>query len=192
MKLYLLTRTSGQAKGKSAKKIAAFLRRRGISVGIGDVEDELLKLFPRNRKAESTQNPLVGVIGRNSQLEIKAKWPAAYASAVAEAQRGGPEVAIVVACLEYYRYGTYEYYSPVDRSSVEDSSPFAALTLIDDVFEMYYRLSQQGQVFDILALQQRSFPGRGSPSRDPKDLRRPLQGCPRTRRRWHPASAGLA
>ena len=168
MALYLLTGTPGQSKGNSAQKIASFLRRRGVSVGIGDVEEELLGLFPRHRKSDSKEDPLVGLIGRNSKIEIKDKWPQAYTNAVGKAQKGKPDVAIVVACLEYYRNGTYEYYSPVDCGSVKQTEPVSVLTLIDDVYEMYFRLSQRGQVFDIQALQQRSFP----PGRDPKDLRR--------------------
>lgn len=172
MALYLLTGTPGQSKGNSARKIASFLRRRGLSVGIGDVEDELLALFPRHRKSESNQDPLVNLIGQHSKLEIKDKWPQAYANAVAKALKSKPDVAIVVACLEYYRNGTYEYYSPVDCGSVRQSGPLSTLTVIDDVYEMYFRLAQRGQVFDIQALQQRSFPPGGSSSRDPKDLRR--------------------
>lgn len=177
MALYLLTGTPGQSKGNSAKKIATFLRRQKISVGIGDVEEELLDLFPRVQKSESNQDPLVGLIGQTSQLEIKAKWPQAYAKALSKAQRPQgskkrkPDVAIVVACLAYYRGGTYEYYSPVDWNKVTGPKPVSALTLIDDIYDIYYRLSQVGQVFDIRALQERVFPKGGEHERDPKDLR---------------------
>lgn len=74
--------------------------------------------------------------------------------------------------MEYYRYQSFEFYSPVDLNSVRKSKPQSVLTLIDDIYEVYYRLSQPGQVFDIQELQNRTFLAGGSGERDLKDTRR--------------------
>lgn len=172
MGLYLLAGTPGQSKGAAAEKIVKFLRQKGISVGEpANVEDELLDLFPDEKDiATSFQEPRVRLIGGRAQDEIKDKWAEAYGKAVAKATSGNPDVAIVQLCFEYYRYETYEFYSPVDCNAIRESKPKSALTLIDDIFEIYYRLSQRGQVFNIQELVDRTFPATGS--RDLSDLRR--------------------
>ncbi len=200
MRFYLLTGTPGQSKGSAAKKMADHLRKKGLKVGIGNVEDKLLDLFPEFNKSDSAaQESLVSLIGHKTQTEIKDRWPDAFRAAVAEASvaksaknkpitvkveakasvKGAknklvtvkPDVAIVVCCLQYYSYRTYEFYSPVDFNVVADSKVSAAMTLIDDIYDIYYRLSQPGQVFDIQALVERNFPV-GSDKRDSEDLRR--------------------
>ncbi|KKL17542.1 hypothetical protein LCGC14_2484520, partial [marine sediment metagenome] len=145
---------------------------KGISVGEhANVEDELLELFPEYKDRDPfLQEPRVTLIGQRAQDEIKDKWAEAYRKAVAKATSGNPDVAIVSLCFEYYRYETYEFYSPVDCNAIRDSKPKSALTLIDDIFEIYYRLSQRGQVFNIQELVDRTFPATGS--RDLSDLRR--------------------
>ena len=174
MKLYLLTGTPGQAKSEIAKKIAAFLTNKNITVGVGDVEKELIKLFRDTvgQPAVQRRHPLVNLIGKNPPDEIKDKWPEAYRNAVKEAKSTNPQVAIVVARLEYYRFETYEFYSPVDLEEMRKEPPENILTLIDDIYDVYYRLSRAGQVFDIRRLRDLAFPPSESTSRDSKNLRK--------------------
>lgn len=171
MGLYLIAGTPGQSKEAAARKIAKFLTNRGITVGTpASVEEELLEIFPEYKNRDSLQEPRVALIGERAQDEIKARWAKAYNQAVEKATAGNPAVAIVVLCFEYYRYETYEFYSPVDCHAVQRSKPKSALTLIDDVFDIYYRLSQTGQVFDIQLLVERSFPKTREKSRDLRRL----------------------
>lgn len=174
MALYLLAGTPGQSKATAAAKIAAFLRGAGITVGTpADVDEELVKYFPEDAEPGTTfKEPRVRIIGERAQDEIRDKWPDAYRDAVKKATSGGEDVAIVLLCFEYYRYETYEFYLPVDCNALRDPSPRGALTLIDDVFDIYYRLSRRGQVFDIQELIERTFPISPSDQRDPNDLRR--------------------
>ncbi|MFW6107014.1 MAG: hypothetical protein ACOC8H_02535 [bacterium] len=174
MKLYLVAGTPGQSKAAAAEKIASFLREAGVKVGpIANVEDELLNVFPEEKEpSTSAKEPRVRLIGQRPQAEIKAKWPKAYQNAVEKAKSGNPDAAIVLLCFEYYRGETYEFYSPVNCDDLKESCPAGALTLIDDIFDIYYRLSQPGQVFDIQELIERTFPITRSGQRDPKDLRR--------------------
>jgi len=52
--------------------------------------------------------------------------------------------------LVYYRKETFEFYTPVDAATLGETSQFASvLTVIDDIYDAYYRLSQPKQVFDI-------------------------------------------
>ncbi len=174
MGLYLLAGTPGQSKGAAAEKIAVFLEQNDITVGeLANVETELLEFFPEyDDTDEALQEARVRLIGERAQDEIKEKWAEAYRNAVAKATSGNPDVAIVSLCFAYYRYETYEFYSPVDCNAIRDSKPKSALTLIDDIFEVYYRLSQSRQVFNIQQLVERTFPATESSSRDLSDLRR--------------------
>ena len=172
MAVYLLSGTPGQSKVAVAQKIAAFLKDKGVKVGTpANVEEELLGFFPEKNQGTSRRERRVSVIGEHAQDEIRDKWPEAYKNAVEKAKAGNPDVAIVLLCFEYYRHETYEFYSPVDSKVLGDSEPRAALTLIDDIYDIYYQLSQPGQVFDIQELIVRTFPP-GSPARrDDRDLR---------------------
>ncbi len=153
MHLYLLSGMPGQSKSAAASKIEAYFTNKSLTVGIGSVEAELLKLFPDQREESGlSKDPLVSLIGERPQIEIKNKWPDAYKNAVAQATANNPDIAIVTICFEYYRTETYEFYSPVDGETVRLSKPRTILTLIDDIYEVYYRLSQAGQVFDIREL----------------------------------------
>ena len=171
MGLYLLTGTPGQAKGDAANKIREFLRARNVRVGFASVEDELLTFFPQYTGAEtSNKEPRVSLISQRAQDEIKDKWPEAFNQAVEKATSNS-DVAIVSTCFEYYRSETYEFYSPVNCDIVSASKPQCVLTLIDDVYDTYYRLSQPGQVFEIQELIERSFSKNGTTSGAARDLR---------------------
>ena len=160
MALLLLGGIPGQAKTAAAVKIASSLKESGVSVGQpANVEEELLELFPEYKGASTLlKGPLVSLIGERAQDEIRDKWPEAYARAVEKATAGKPDVAIVTLCFEYYRYETYEFYSPVNSKAVKDSNAKSTLTLIDDIFDIYFRLSQKGQLFDVQELIERTFP----------------------------------
>jgi hypothetical protein len=171
MRLYLLTGTPGQSKGYAAEKIANWLREKGLKVGVGDVEQELASLKFTNFKPPPNKDPLVSLIGERAQDEIKRRWTEAYEKAIEKASAGDPDIVIIVACLEYYRYETYEFYSPINFAALQKTPPIAILTLIEDIYEIYYRLSQPGQVFDIQELVERTFPP-SDRRPESKDLRR--------------------
>lgn len=173
MHLHIVTGTPGQSKNAAVKKIARYLETKSLKVGIGDVEQELLGMFPEyNAENASNKDPLASLIGERAQLEIKDSWPTAYDNAVKNASSDKPDIVIISSCLEYYRAETYEFYSPIDSETVHRSNPKTILTLIDDIYEIYYRLSQAGQVFDIQELIERRFPPSSSSDRNSKDLRR--------------------
>jgi hypothetical protein len=150
MALYLLAGTPGLSKTDIASKIVKYLVDKELSVRVSDVEQELVNLYPEDspsRRAHS--KALVGIIGQTPQDEIRTKWTEAYRRAVAKARDGSPQVSIVICRLQYYRSETKEFYSPVDVDAVRESPPKVILTLIDDIFDVYYHLSQSGEVFDI-------------------------------------------
>lgn len=86
-------------------------------------------------------------------------WAFAARKAVAELLASEATVKILSAHLVYYRGKTREFYSPVDiRALTTDKSgaPVAVVsrvvTLIDDIYDMYWRLSQADQVYDYDAM----------------------------------------
>jgi len=170
--LCLIAGISGLAKRDIARKLVGRLKRsRGKGspkVGEpGDVERELLRLIPRDSPVRGgPKDLLAGFIGQHPPEEVRDKWKQAYARAVQKATARKPDIAVVCACLEYYRFETYEYFSPFDRDAISATHPSQILTLIDDVFDIYYRLSRAGEVFDIRELMSRKTDRRRSQAGD--------------------------
>jgi hypothetical protein len=172
MSVYLLTGIPGQSKSSAASKIENFLKELGITVGIGKVEDELIDILSIGSKPSPNKDRLVSLIGERSQGEIKESWPQAYKNALKKASKGNPDISILIMSLEYYRSETYEFYSPIDTRAIQESGPRSILTLIDDIYEIYFRLSQPGAVFDIKELIARKY---GSANRNSEDVRKLYQ-----------------
>lgn len=152
--IVVLAGTPGQAKAEIASKIKNKLQECGFTLGIGNVETELLRLTDPNGPEGSNAN-LAKFIGQCPQDKIRSLWPNALNAAVAAAKRERPDYAIVVCSLQFYRSETFEFYSPVNLAALNAHKPQAILTLIDDIYDVYFRLSQSGEVFDILELQNR-------------------------------------
>ena len=178
MHLCVVAGISGLGKRDIARKLVGQLKRRRVagSPKVGkpaDVEQELQELIPSGSPVwMGDRDRLAAFIGQAAPEEVRDKWKLAYQRAVEKATAGNPDVAVVCACLEYYRFETYEYFSPLDRAVIRASRPRQILTLIDDVFDVYYRLARAGEVFDIKKLitgkTKRAFGG--APGRDLRAL----------------------
>ncbi|MBN2129720.1 MAG: hypothetical protein JW741_09495 [Sedimentisphaerales bacterium] len=163
MALFLLTGPPGLRKEAVVEKLRVFLAQHGVTVGVGDVESELKPLLAgRSFVPKRGVDPLVTLIGSHPQDRVRQLWPDAFRAAVTKARSANPTVAIVVARLEYYRSETYEFYSPVDYATVAAAKPTQILTLIDDIFDVFYRLSRPGHVFDIRLQVERAAPTKTS------------------------------
>lgn len=145
MNLFLINGIPGTKKKDVAKKIIDFLKLKEISTGIGNVEDELVKIF--KEKGSPKTMSLKKAIGSSCITEISTIWAEAYERAVAKSILGNPIVSIVILTLEYYKSETYEFYSPINHEVLLKSSPKNILTLIDDIYDCYYHLSRDGEVF---------------------------------------------
>ena len=166
MHFCLLTGTPGLGKSAIKQKLVDHLQREGLRVGRASVEEELLGILAPDDPSMS----LVRLIGERPQDFIRNSWGKAYSAAYEKASSGAPDVAIVLTRLVYYRYETYEFFSPVDTEAITAHPPHGVLTLIDDVYDAYYRLSQAGQVFDIKVNISRLAKGTKKRHREPGDL----------------------
>ncbi|MCH8879995.1 MAG: hypothetical protein IID34_08945 [Planctomycetes bacterium] len=156
MAVFLVAGTPGQSKTKIIDKVKKFLATKNIKVGHGNVEERLLAIGELGAPQRLSPNEsLAKLIGTSPQDKIRHFWPKAFGQAVEVAQQGSPAISLVSCCLHYYRSETHEFYSPVELKAIQDSSPKGILTLIDDIYDVYYRLSQAGEVFSIAELQGR-------------------------------------
>lgn len=165
----ILTGTPGMDRDRVKQKIGAFISRLRVgsnqaTVCIRTVEEYIPKLCPKKWYVpDSQKDPLLVILAQLPQDRIRQVWQRAFRKAAAEVLREGPDLAIVMMSLSYYRKETYEFYCPAVLKSmyewVEDLrekqntlSTGPILTLIDDIYDLYYRLSRPGHVFDIRQL----------------------------------------
>jgi len=158
MRLCLVTGASGLHKKEAIARLKGFLsgltiQGRDVKVGVAEVEEELAAICPaEDYQADDSRDPLVSIIGQIPSNRIRELWPKAFRQALQKAACGAPDLAILVACLCYYRDQTYEFYCPVDFGALrsKDVPTFhSVLTLFDDIYDVYQRLSQPAHVFDI-------------------------------------------
>lgn len=161
MDIRIISGTPGIDRAQVVKRIAKAIERSGESsenasrkVCVACVEDELQQVVPAG---DYTQNPALDplscILSQVPQDRVREHWKTAFNNTLASVTSGEPDLAIIVACLSYYRKETYEFYSPVDiqllTREVGGCKPASVgiLTLIDDIFDLYYRLSKKGHVF---------------------------------------------
>jgi len=133
-------------------------------VKIRVVEDFIEEVCPPDWYLHDTgKDPLLEILGQLPQDQGRYVWQEAFGKAADEALKGGPDLAVLFTSLSYYRKETYEFYCPADLKRMRDwlderteensiASTGPILTLIDDIYDLYYRLSGLGHVFDIRQL----------------------------------------
>ena len=165
----ILTATPGSHKDKIAGKIKTFVSKLDIGerkavVGVGCVEEKLCDICPPELYDRDPGKDRVALIlGQLPQEKIRELWTKAFDLAVQEATQhqdgNAPDLAVLVTSFSYYRKETYEFYCPADpKVLVEQQSKGklptdgAILTLIDDIFDVYVRLTSHRHVFSIQEL----------------------------------------
>ena len=111
--------------------------------------DELAEAFHPNK--EPSQQHITWKLAQDHVCEL---WSEALARALDALAEQTAELYVLVSHLIYYRGETHEFYSPAARGweALRTSEVFEVkriVTLIDDVYDGYVRLSQPGEVFDI-------------------------------------------
>ena len=162
MEFRILSGASGMDKDRMLDKIRRFasglrIAGRRTAVEAIDVDAKLCELVPRDLYRASTERPrILSIVEHLPQDQVRSFWRRAFEASCQEVQRRKPDLAIVVLTLSYYRKSTYEFYCPADLSRLSEMRRAGSLpptggilTLIDDVFDAYWRLSRRGQVFDI-------------------------------------------
>ncbi len=165
----ILTATPGSHKDKIAGKIRTFVSELDIGerkaiVGVGFVEDELCDICPPDLYTiDPNKNQVAIILGRLPQEKIRELWTQAFDLAVKKAtqhQDGNePDLAVLVTSLSYYRKETFEFYCPANPKVLVEQqregklpTDGAILTLIDDIFDVYVRLTSDRHVFSIQEL----------------------------------------
>ena len=165
----IVSGTPGTDRGLIRDRLERFIsdlriEGRPASVRIRTVEEFIVKLCPKEWYVPDTsKDPLLVILAQVPQDQVRRVWRAAFFRAAAEVLKDGPDLAVVFTSLSYYRKETFEFYCPADlqwmrawrdkqikRNSVASVGP--VLTLIDDIYDIYYRLSQPGHVFDVRQL----------------------------------------
>ena len=169
MEFRILTATPGSNKERIAEKIRTYVSALDVGgrkavVGVGHVQKKLCDICPKNLYLpDSQENPVALILSQLPQEKIRELWADAFLLAVQEATQlqndQTPDIAIVVTSLSFYRKQTYEFYCPDDPkrlAQLQDEGRVprvgAILTLIDDIYDVYYRLSRSGHVFCIQQL----------------------------------------
>lgn len=165
----IVSGTPGTDRTRIRERLEGFVSKlhvgeRPASVKIRTVEDFIADLCPSDwYKPYSGKDPLLVILAQLPQDQVRQVWQEAFAKAAEEALKDGPDLAIVFTSLSYYRKETYEFYCPADlkwmrnwlyertkENNIASAGPI--LTLIDDIYDLYYRLSRPGHVFDIRQL----------------------------------------
>lgn len=159
--------TPGTDRERIRDRLEAFVRElrageRQASISIRSVEEFIPEFCPEKwYVADTGMDSLLVILAQLPQDQVRQVWQKAFVKAADEATKDGPDLAIVFTSLSYYRKETYEFYCPADLRWIrcwldEKKDSFASvgpvLTLIDDIYDLYYRLSRPGHVFDIRQL----------------------------------------
>ena len=165
----IVTGTPGTDRERISQKLEESVPKlRGLkripTVKIRTVERYIPKLCRKDLYLPDTEkDPLLVILAQLPQDQIRCVWQDAFEEAAEDALKDGPDLAIVMTSLSYYRKETYEFYCPGDlkrmqqwhgalskRKGIATTGPI--LTLIDDIYDLYSRLSGGGHVFDIRQL----------------------------------------
>jgi hypothetical protein len=174
----------GTRKATAAFRIKDKLAELDFQADVFDIDGELPDIVEGLRQKEGwktylkdvflgQQRPFHVIISNLPRDVISRFWREAAKAVLAKISGSKAPVKIVLAHLVYYRWQTDEFYIPATPSLLKKllppDKPRALVTFIDDVFDMYFRLSQIDQVFGIeqqvdMALHRNSL---GEPPTDP-------------------------
>jgi len=94
------------------------------------------------------EDPLLVAMSKYSPPKISKIWTQVYSKDCQEIINDGL-IGIIISTFICYRSQTYEFFSPVNIDTIKEYRPSAILTLIDDIYDIYYRLSKDREVFAI-------------------------------------------
>jgi len=154
-RIVILHGPSGVSLNKCAEKLKSALSN-FISLKHDDLEERIKREYSFNRMTEAVWQAPRDVV-------TSSIWPKAARESISQLLSSEADLGLLTCHLTYYRGQTHEFYEPGDLSRIYeeewskatgDSStappPLLVVTLIDDVYDVFLRLSVKDEVFDIL------------------------------------------
>ncbi|GFP33070.1 hypothetical protein HKBW3S42_01383, partial [Candidatus Hakubella thermalkaliphila] len=139
--------------GKVEEKLK---RQYGNHIDIQDIEEELkdrqeTKDALRDVGAPYQSFRMYEVTWYLPRSKVRALWRQAASQCLGKLVRSSKTIRVLCGHLLYYCGQRSEFYSPVDFNlliSRSDLKPSHIVLLIDDVYDMYYRLTRKDELFD--------------------------------------------
>ncbi|MCP3959730.1 MAG: hypothetical protein GY719_17930 [bacterium] len=165
MSIVVINAPSGSGLTSAVRKIEEHLQAEphNLSTCVVDLEDKLIETvlarFPE--LSFPNESPMQSVLWRLPRdVIVRRFWPQAAVAALRELNASKADIRFLSCHLSYYRAATYELFEPGDLVSIyrkifprEARAPrdriAVVLTLIDEVYEMFSRLSGDHQVFPM-------------------------------------------
>lgn len=154
-RVVILHGTSGVDLSRCAKKLLDALRP-GVRAELADVEVPI-------KSSQNAERMTDVVWGTTRDAMTSFVWPEAARGCLQRLLSSEADIGILVCHLVYYRGRTHEFYEPGDLAqiykeewaktrNIKDTSPppLLVLTLIDDIYDIFHRLTVKDEVFDLL------------------------------------------
>lgn len=156
MKYVILSAPSGSGLREAIGKI----RQSESDIEIVDVEDTLCGMHhteealeeagvspPEDGQRRSKMYDITWNLSRSKIIEL---WEIAVKEAIHKLKKSNRSLKILSCHMLYFCGNKEEFYSPINPSFLKNQSyyPSHILLLIDDVYDMYLRLTRKGALFD--------------------------------------------
>src|SRR5882724_522103 len=152
-RIVILHGTSGVSLSRCAEKVKAALSK-FVTLEHDDLEERIKREHSFRRMTEAVWQAPRDVV-------TSFIWPKAARDSISHLLASQAELGLLTCHLTYYRGQTHEFYEPGDLFQIYEDEwsklsntnnpppPLLVITLIDDVYDVFLRLSRRDEVFDI-------------------------------------------
>lgn len=153
-RIVILHGTSGVLLSKCAEKIKSSLS------SLASVEHDDIEVRIKSERSVHRMTEALWKVPREAIKSII--WPKAARASISYLLSSEADVGLLTCNLIYYRGQTHEFYDPGDLAQIYQDEwskrhendgapapPLLVVTLIDDVYDVFLRLSDKDEVFDI-------------------------------------------
>jgi hypothetical protein len=118
--LRIVSGTPGTQRDRICQRLERSIPRlkidgRPASVQVRSLEQFIPKICPKDWYLPDTgKDPLLSILAQLPQDQVRIVWQKAFVIAAEEAMKDGPDLAVILTSLSYYRKETYEFYCPPD------------------------------------------------------------------------------
>lgn len=111
----------------------------------GPVRDALERFVP------SKDRNIANLTRYLPRATVTGFWAEAYGAALRGVKRSSASIQLVTSKLVYYNSARDEFYSPIDVNAISKRKPRCLIVIIDDIFDMFLRLSEKGELWEFEA-----------------------------------------